>query len=307
MDLQRSALWPSPLTPEDRWALLDAIYLDPRTYYYPGWTALHDWLRQGLGWGLRTDPDALVAALVAVPETDTRAWLRLFVARGEVPTGLAWRLLWRAAAPALAQQGVHEVAGVGGRAWVNRFFAARGFRRQTDLQVLMWRGPTPVPPEPHPPAAVTIETMRPADLPAVVAVDRAAFPPVWRLRPELVHQACRQARLALVARPHNADALAGYALFTEAPHGAHLARLAVHPRWQRQGLGRALVRAGLHRLAAQDPRVWVSVNTEAQNQAAVRLYTGLGFTFQGEEVPVWVGRLPGMTAALAAQTALASG
>ncbi len=297
MDLQRSALWPRPLTPEDRWWLLEAIYHDPRTYYYPGWTSLKEWLAQGLGWGLMSDA-SLVAALVVVPEADTRAWLRLFMARGDVPQDLAWRLLWRSAAPVLRAEGITHVAGLGGRAWVDRFLRQRGFRHEADLRLLLWRARVAALPAVAAPAGVRLEPMTAADLGAAAAVDREAFPATWRLRPELVRYACQQARLALVARSDaDGGAVVGYALFTPSPQGAHLARLAVHPAWQGRGLGRALVATGLRRLTADEPGLWVSVNTEADNHPALRLYAALGFEAQSPDVPVWVGGLPTEVAA----------
>ncbi|NPA30960.1 MAG: GNAT family N-acetyltransferase [Chloroflexi bacterium] len=289
MDLQRSALWPRPLTPDDRWQLLDAIYTDPRTYYYPGWGSLPEWLAQGLGWGLMSDA-VLVAALVAVPETDTWAWLRLFTARAEVPQDLAWRLLWRAAAPTLHAAGITHVAGLGGRTWVDRFFRQRGFQAETALRLLLWRA-APLPDAVTPPAGVRITRLASGEVEAATAVDRAAFGPAWRLRREIVQRACAQARLALAARASSGD-LVGYALFTPSPQGAHLARLAVHPQWQGRGVGRALVAAGLLQLHAEDPGLWISVNTQSNNAPALRLYDRLGFVAQDPDVPVWVGRLP---------------
>ena len=306
MDLQRSAFRFRPLMPEDRWRLLDAIYTDPRTYYYPGWTSLKEWLAQGLGWGLVSE-DALVAAMVAVPESDIRAWLRLFMARPDVPADLAWRLLWRVAAASLAEEGITHVAGLGGRRWVNRFFRQRGFRHEADLRWLLWRASDHGARLPEAtPGAWRVAPMLEDDVAVAAAVDRAAFRPAWRLRGDFVRSAWRHARLALVARLPGEQALAGYVLFTPSPQGAHLARLAVHPTWQGRGLGRALVAEGLARLRHEDPGLWVSVNTEADNEPALRLYAGLGFEVQPTPVPVWVGDLP-VPVAASGEMALASG
>ncbi len=290
MDLQRSALQTRTLGPEDRAWLLDAIYTDPHTYYYPGWTSLHDWLEDGWGWALLSEHTP-VAALVIVPESDTRGWLRLFLSRADVPRSLAWRLLWHIAAGPLREQGLEQVVSLGGRGWVDRFFHHAGFRPAGQLRLLLWRAVSaPEPTRGSGLPGVRLAPMLPGDVAAATQVDRLAFDPAWRLRPGLVQRAWEQARLALIAR--TADQLIGYALFSPSPQGAHLARLAVHPHWQGRGVGRALVRAGLQRLAREDPTVWVSVNTQADNRPALRLYASLGFVPQEPPIVVWAAPLP---------------
>ena len=53
--------------------------------------------------------------------------------------------------------------------------------------------------------------------------------------------------------------------------------MGVHPKHQGLGLGRALVQAGLNRLAELGVRT-ASLYVEADNVAAVKLYRSFGFT-----------------------------
>lgn len=102
-------------------------------------------------------------------------------------------------------------------------------------------------------AEIAIRTTVPADLPALAALYPAAFPAeaLWPLVSALLEDAV--APLSLAA--FQGGRLAGHAVFT--PCGIEgcrdqvslLGPLAVTPASQRQGIGRALVQAGLPRLA----------------------------------------------------------
>lgn len=59
---------------------------------------------------------------------------------------------------------------------------------------------------------------------------------------------------------------------------AHLARIVVAPMARRQGYGEQLVRE-LLRIAANWGFRIVGLNVNVDNQAAIRMYTGLGFVF----------------------------
>ncbi len=78
----------------------------------------------------------------------------------------------------------------------------------------------------------------------------------------------------------------GYQFSTPSPHGWHLARLAVHPRRQRQGIAydltRSLLGYFLERGAAQ-----ITVNTQDDNAGSLHLYEKAGFYRTGEEYPVY--------------------
>lgn len=136
---------------------------------------------------------------------------------------------------------------------------------------------------PPTPLERTLRRARPADRPAVLAVDGLAFPPFWRLDEGGL-------RDALAATPHArfrvaddiadddsaADDIAAYAVTGRAGRRGFLQRLAVHPDRQRVGLGRALVLDGLRWLRRRRVDRAV-VNTQIGNEGALALYEGLGF------------------------------
>lgn len=135
---------------------------------------------------------------------------------------------------------------------------------------------------------VTLQTGGFDDLDALAVLDAAAFPPIWHfsaaaLRPLLLQGMLRTAW-------HGA-AMVGYWLMTFNGALAHVARLAVHPRWQGRGIGRQLMQDALHTAAAANCRRMV-LNTQIENRPAQRLYRSLGFRTTGEEFAVYTRLLP---------------
>ena len=129
----------------------------------------------------------------------------------------------------------------------------------------------------QPLAASTRRTRRAAaaDRPALLAVDAAAFDDFWTLDDVGLEQAA-QATPRSHFRVERADPIGGYGLFGRAERVGYVQRLAVHPRAQRSGLGLALLRDGLRWMRLRGARS-AYVNTQDDNERALRLYEGAGF------------------------------
>jgi len=78
----------------------------------------------------------------------------------------------------------------------------------------------------------------------------------------------------------------GFQLSTLHHHNGHLARLAVLPSKQGQGIGKVLV-SDLVRYFIRRHIDYVSVNTQLSNPASQQLYNNLGFIRNGYDMPVW--------------------
>lgn len=116
---------------------------------------------------------------------------------------------------------------------------------------------------------------RPADRPAVLAVDGTAFPPFWRLDDRGLDEAIKATPHARFRVAGDPEAF-GYAITGRAGRRGFLQRLAVAPDRQGAGVGRALVLDGLRWLRRRRVERAV-VNTQLQNERALALYEGLGF------------------------------
>ena len=153
------------------------------------------------------------------------------------------------------------------------------------------------------PLAIAIEPMQLEHIPAVMAIEREAFPLPWPERAyryeltqnELAHYyvLCPRSvahsptptwqRLWQVMRRHlvaGVDPILGYGGFWLLYDEAHISTLAVHTVWRRQGLGELLLVALLdeaRRLGA----VRATLEVRVSNVAAQALYAKYGFEQAG--------------------------
>ncbi len=120
---------------------------------------------------------------------------------------------------------------------------------------------------------------RSRDREGVLAVDHGSFPTFWQLDDAGLAD-------ALTATPHTrfqvavddaTGSIQGYAITGRSGRNGYLQRLAVDPRQQGRGLGRALVVDGLRWLARWRAEQCV-VNTQWGNEVALGLYERVGFT-----------------------------
>lgn len=128
----------------------------------------------------------------------------------------------------------------------------------------------------------TIRRAGPRDLDRLAELERLCFSPPWP-PPELAREIAEPRAVLLVTRRLN-EAVSGYALFRHAAGEAELLRLGVAPGRRRQGLGEALLEAGLSQLS----RLGVTachLEVRVDNQPALSLYGRHGF--------LTVGRRPG--------------
>jgi ribosomal-protein-alanine N-acetyltransferase len=116
---------------------------------------------------------------------------------------------------------------------------------------------------------------RPADLAALVELDRACFGRrAWSAR--AWREAVTAPQWITVVIERNGEIVAASVLIPDGPR-ASLASIAVASRWRRQGLGRVLVRDAIGRARAASAR-WLSLEVDRANRGAVELYRREGFT-----------------------------
>lgn len=122
-----------------------------------------------------------------------------------------------------------------------------------------------------------IRPATPADVPALLALERVCFPDPWSERGIVESLAPPNGR-GLVAA--SARGVVGYLITREVGGSGEILNLAIAPGTRRQGVGGALLRAGLAALGARGV-VEVFLEVRESNQAARELYQRAGFRVVG--------------------------
>ena len=128
--------------------------------------------------------------------------------------------------------------------------------------------------------------VRPAhsgDLPALVALDEAAFDPLWRNASQTFAHALENLPYFVVAEL--AGQTVGYLFSSLQGNIGRLIRVAVHPDYQGHGIGARLLAEAIEFFRTEKVKV-VTLNTQKDNAVSQRLYRHFGFRPMGEEALV---------------------
>jgi [ribosomal protein S18]-alanine N-acetyltransferase len=121
----------------------------------------------------------------------------------------------------------------------------------------------------------------------VLALNSAAFAPIWRYDSSTILSWLLTADYSVLAESEAEPA--GFALTTGSRDGAlaQLVRVAIAPRFQGRGIGRQMVVDAIH-YASHIGAGGLCLNTQASNTTSRHLYEGLGFRSTGQTVSVMV-------------------
>lgn len=276
---------PRPASSTDRQAVASLIHFDARVHRHLDWREPLDWLGEQPFLLLENAQNRLLAALAAPPSPPEVAWVRLFAVHSQTEPQHAWHALWQQALQNLRTSSPAQVvAAIPMLYWFRELLKKEHFEHTHDV-VMLHCEPALTAQPPTLPADIVLRPLNFDDLPHVVIIDQQAFPRLWRASFDDLTRAYQQAAVATVVTDL-AGNLLGYQISTAHLMGAHLARLAVLPTMQGCGIGRALVQDLLMRFRERGTTS-VTVNTQHNNVASLRLYQNLGFTLTGERFPVY--------------------
>ena len=269
----------------DHQQLSNLIFFETRLHRHLDWRSPLEWLGDPYYWAL-DESRQITAALACPPEVDGIAWVRLFVYTGHWSPENAWDLLWGTARETIMRAGGATVAAIAMQTWFQKVLADSGFKNPQQIVMLDWHSQPWTLSQAD---RIHIRRMTEADIPEVTRTDNAAFEPLWHNSLDTLQRAFSQSLIATVAE--SKEGIVGYQLTTGHGPRAHLARLAVHPSLQGHGVGRALL-SDLFAYLTQMGTIRLSVNTQSNNKASLRLYKSMGFTRTGEEYPVYTFEVP---------------
>ena len=270
---------------DDESALLLFLSLEENIHRHLDWRTALDWLGAQPYW-LLTHDGQILAVLACPPDPPTIAWIRLFAASNNVEPIEAWRLLFQKALNDLTHNfNITALAAVSLHQWFTDILEKNEFQKFQDIVILERLNIHPkfkrLPPD------YNIRPMSYADLPAVEVIDKTAFESFWQLSIAGLAGAYKQSAYSTIVE--SAGKTIAYQISTQNSHGAHLARLAVHPDSQKQHIGEGILGDMLEYYYDRDVNR-VTVNTQRENLASITLYKNLDFVLQDEMFPVFAYR-----------------
>jgi [ribosomal protein S18]-alanine N-acetyltransferase len=269
-------------SPSDRHKLANLIHFELHVHRHLDWRPPLDWLGHEPFLIAEEHGDPL-AALACPPDPPSVAWIRLFAVTSRISQQAAWELLWPEAQNQLLQRPQPiNVAAIPLHNWFENLLVANGFDEINRVIMLAWHPQNNLQDDKS--DAFNIRPMNLDDLAEVEAIDAAAFGLVWQNSQSSLEIAFRQAAVATVVEEEGS--LIAYQISTATPMGGHLARLAVRPEYQGNGIGEALVGDMLSQFYRRGAHT-VSVNTQKDNHASISLYQKTGFQSTGEEYPLY--------------------
>ncbi|MFZ3070533.1 MAG: GNAT family N-acetyltransferase [Anaerolineaceae bacterium] len=224
----------------------------------------------------------LRALLSCEPENPQTAWLRLFASFRDGNHARYFSLLLAEAQGYLRSLDIPNLYALALHGWLETLLKSVGFQVDNHIVTLMRR--TESLPQCVFQPDIIIRLMTARDLGELQLVDQASFPPAWQLNPANLlksYQASFHSTVAL----HQGQ-LIGYQITTSTFTTAHLARLAVLPKFQGYHIGEALLTEMLTDCLEQGISE-ITVNTQLNNNASLNLYQKFDFRSVDRPLPVY--------------------
>jgi ribosomal protein S18 acetylase RimI-like enzyme len=225
------------------------------------------------------------AAAISGWRADATTWLRGLVMTDGLFVGPTMDMLLPPFHERLRAQGVSKVFYAGDEAadlWIQPVLTARGYARETEI-VVYEKPRLDVPARGN--EAVRVRRALPIDLPTILQIDRVCFASQWTKDKSIIEPAIFEMPYFVVAELDGQ--LVGYAFATMHFEGrlVHLVRIAVLPSYQGRQIGVRLL-ADVAEFARRHGADVLTLNTQAHNTAAQRLYEWFGFYRTGEQQTV---------------------
>jgi len=262
----------------DDWLEIERLlsYAD-RHYLALEWWTIQEWLGSPTFLLVADQRGRTMGLMLSVNSETPIAWLRaisILADRYLMP-------LLEASIQTVLARGDTGLAFLGNEGWIVSRLEQANFHQVNQVITLRHRRAQRVH---HGPPGLHIRTATPADIDLVLAVDHAAFTPMWWYSREILNRALNLGFSFDVARLEGE--FVGYQLSTLRNGRGHIVRLAVDPRWQRRGIGGRLLSVALQAFDGAGAES-VTVNTQVNNQASLQLYHRFSFDRVGKPWAVW--------------------
>ena len=250
-------------------------------HLHADWSNIYDWIEQP-GSRLFVKNDQIKGYVAATLDPAPVAWVRALGIGMFNPQRALIDLMSELEAP-LREQGADRIACVASMPWLDHELPTVGFEHRHTMGTMLKSDMT-IPD--LPPANVLIRKVDSAEFHAVAAIDQSAFDnPLWWHSAKQLERGAQHALQFDVAFDGHYPIGFIYGV-KAARREAHIVRVAVAPSHHGRGIGAALLthalreyeRNGLHK---------VTLNTQASNVQAHKLYRRFGFEMADKRYSIW--------------------
>jgi ribosomal protein S18 acetylase RimI-like enzyme len=213
------------------------------------------------------------------------SWIQLFAIKKMISQTRAWQSLWDTyTAYCQETEGSIQVFSLAYYPWYLNLLKSSGFEPSYAIVTLeneaLYLPDLRLKTSHYALQPITIESFL-----LVHKLDTLAFDLPWQMTEAALQKAFQSSIYATMIKMQ--DQIIGYQITTEGENTLHLARIAVHPAYQNQGIAGYLI----HDLVLFMKRFHyrnLSVNTQSNNHASLALYRKMGFYKTGSSIPVMV-------------------
>ena len=257
-------------------------FLSSNTYLYQHleWLSIEELLNQHQFHVGIDDDDNIVCVLSTSKENTQFAWVRL-AAHNFTDSIDVMKVHWNRVKHILQQQDICCVCALSTNKWSETLLNSWGYTATGEIVALRREHKS------TPSVTQSLAKIREAtydDLSEITSVDNAVFNDMWQYSSQMLNLALNKAQYATVAVMNTS--CIGYLLATIDTNVLFIARLAVSPEYQRQGIGRALIVNMLN--CYQDAKhKTIEVVTQNDNYASISLYQSLDFQLIGPVASLW--------------------
>lgn len=273
-----------PASMSDRATLFDLTEHSHRAHFNLDWWTFDNWLypdRPSDAIWLARCQGQPVGLLLAPYDAAPSVWARALAVANGWPAEPILTALLAGAQPALRSAGAEILVTLAHPDWLTSVLPRLNF--STVESVVTYRKSDRALPAPARWGGALIRAAAAGDVPAIVANDRAAFPPLWWHSPDAIDHILRTVSHFVVAEIDGR--VVGHA-FTDVYGGqGHLIRLVVHPQYQRRGIGEQLLIDALEYQLRADAYPF-TLNTQRTNLPSQALYRRYGYREVGRPVAV---------------------
>ncbi len=269
-----------PLVPADVTRVQALVRSEEHAHRHADWWPLEHYLALGPSL-VAEEQGRLVGAFACPPDPPPAAWIRAMAIADGRPVRRVATALIEAGLDALRASGATDLIAMHVEPWLHNLLPDFGLRPIT--RVVTWRASSlEVPSRGN--DAVTVRPARPGDMPALTAIDTAAFAAPWRLSQPTLERMLQVNSIFTIAELDGVPA--GFQFSSLYGDYGHLVRVAVRPDLHSHGIATRLI-ADLFDFCTSRGIASMTLNTQEENGHAHKLYARFGFHVTREATPVY--------------------